>query len=113
MGRRVGPHHAVTHPPTGHGVGLGKTIEQNATLLHTVERHDRMMLTFENQAAVDLIGQHHDVAIADRARDRLDVFFFQHAAGRVLRRIQDDQLGAIVDQPGEFIDIETEIHLLA
>ena len=40
-------------------------------------------------------------------------FFVQHAAGRVLRRIQDDELRAVVNQPGEFVDVEPEIHLLA
>ncbi len=40
-------------------------------------------------------------------------FFVQHAAGRVLRRIQDDELRAVVNQPGEFADVEPEIHLLA
>ena len=80
--REIGAHHAVTHPPAGHGVGLGETIEQNAALLHAVDRHDGVMLTFEDEAAVDLVGQHHDVAIADRARDAVDVLLLQHAAGR-------------------------------
>ena len=44
---------------------------------------------------------------------RVDVDLGQHAAGRILRRIQNDQLRAIVDQLGELIDIEPEIHLLA
>ena len=98
MRRQIGAHHAVAHAPTGHGVGLGETVEQNAALLHAVDRHDGMMLAFEDEAAVDLVGQHHDVAIADRARDALDVVLLQHAAGRILRRIQDDELRAVVDQ---------------
>ena len=44
-----------------------------------------MMLTFKNQAAVDLVAQHHDIAIADRLGDPLDIDLFQHATGRVLR----------------------------
>ena len=71
-----------------------------------------MVLTLENEAAVDLVAQHHDVAIADRARDTVDVILSQHAAGRVLWRIQDDQLRALVDQPSQFVDVEPEIHLL-
>ncbi len=113
MRRQVGTHYAVAHSPAGHGVSLGKTVEQNAALLHAVHRHDGMMLTLEDQAAVDLVAQYHNVAIADRARDAVDIILRQHAAGRVLRRIQDDELRAVVDQPAEFADVEPEIHLLA
>ena len=73
--REVGAHHAVAHPPAGHGVGLGETVEQDATLLHSVDRHDGVVLPLEDKAAVDLVGQHHDVAVADRARDALQVLF--------------------------------------
>src|SRR6266508_674036 len=85
MRREIGAHHAVAHAPTGHGISLGETVEQNAALLHPIDRHDGMMLTLENQSAVDLVAQYHDVAIADGARDTVDVFFFQHTAGGILR----------------------------
>src|SRR6266508_1381198 len=67
------------------GQTAGETFEQNAALLHPIDRHDGMMLTLENQSAVDLVAQYHDVAIADGARDTVDVFFFQHTAGGILR----------------------------
>ena len=72
-----------------------------------------MMFAFENKAAIDFVAQHHGVAIADRARDRLDIRLLQHTACRVLRRIQNDELGAIVDQTGELIDVEPEIQFVA
>ena len=71
------------------------------------------MLTFEDEPAVNLIAQHHDVAIADRARDAVDVLLRQDAAGGVLRRIQYDELCAIIDQSAELADIDPEIHLFA
>src|SRR5205823_9486555 len=36
-----------------------------------------------------------------------------YAAGGILRRIQNDQLRAVIDQPTQFVDIESEIQLLA
>ena len=71
------------------------------------------MLSLEYQAAIDFVTQHHDIAIADRAGDPVDVDLGQHATGRVLRRIQNDQLGAVVNQTAELFDVETEIHFLA
>src|SRR5437667_7419414 len=113
MLRQIGAHHAIAHSPAGHGISFGKAIEQNAAIFHAVDRHDGVMLAFEDEAAVDLVAQHHDVAIADRVRDAVNVVLRKHAAGRVMRRIHNDQLRAIVDQSGEFADIEAEIHLLA
>src|SRR5207244_13569443 len=72
-----------------------------------------MMFTLEDEATVNLVGQHHDVAITDCTCDGVDIVLCQYAAGRILRRIQNDQLGAVVDQPGEFVDIEPEIQFLA
>src|SRR5439155_16382346 len=83
------------------------------TLLHAIHRHDRMMFPLEGKAAVDLVAQYHDVAVADRARDAVDVVFRQHAAGGILRRMQNDQLCPVVDQPRELIDVEPEIQLFA
>ena len=66
------------------------------------------MLALKDELAIDLIAQHHDVAIADCARDRGDVLLGQHAACRVLWRIQNKELCAIVDRNGELIDVEPE-----
>jgi len=55
-----------------------------------------MVLALEDELAIDLVAQHHDVAIADCARDGSDVLLRQHTACRVLRRIQNKELRAIV-----------------
>ncbi len=31
--RQIGPHHAVADTPTGHGIGLGESIQQDGALL--------------------------------------------------------------------------------
>src|SRR6266853_3001265 len=72
-----------------------------------------MMFALKDEAAVDLVAQHHDVAVTDGARDAVNVVLRQHAASRILRRIYYDQLRPIVDQPSEFADVESEIHFLA
>ena len=74
--------------------------------------HDRVVLAVENQPAVDFVGKHHDVAIANRLGDARDVLLAEHAAGGIVRRIQNDQPGAIGDQRRQFVDIQAEILLL-
>ena len=71
------------------------------------------MLALEYQAAVNLVRKHHDVAIADDLGNIADVLLAQHSAGRILRRIQNDEPGAIADQRRQFVHIEAEIFLLA
>ncbi len=46
-------------------------------------------------------------------RDLLDVAALHNAAGGILRRIQNDQSGSVVDERGQFVDIEREVALLA
>src|SRR6266478_6752956 len=71
------------------------------------------MFPLENQATVNLVSQNHEVAIADRTRDFLNVILREDAAGGILRRIQNDQLGAVIDQRAQFVDVEAEIQFLA
>ena len=71
------------------------------------------MFAFKNEATVDLISQYHDVTIANRACDVSNVLLRQHASGGILRRIQNNEFGAVVDQSGQLGDIDSEIQLLA
>src|SRR5438874_1723364 len=72
-----------------------------------------MMPAFEDQSAVNLVGQNESVAIANRSGDLFDVALRQYAACGVLRRIQNDQLGSIADQVTEFVGIQSEVLLFA
>ena len=85
MGGQVRAHHAVTHTPTGHGIGLGETVQEDGAIFEARHRHDRVVLAIENQAAVDLVGEHHDVAIADGVGDVVNVALAEYAAGGILR----------------------------
>ncbi len=114
VGGQIGPHHAVTHAPSGHGIGLGEAVEQDGPLLEAGHAHDgEMFVAVVDEAAVDFVRKNQDVAVADGVGNREDVFLGEHAAGRVLRRVQDDQPGAVGDQRGEFFDVEAKIALLA
>jgi hypothetical protein len=85
--------------------------EQDGTVFPSLEGHDGEVLPFKYQATIDLVGEHHNVAVTDGVGDGADVFFCQDAAGGIVWRIQNDQLCAIGDEPLEFVDVKTEIHL--
>src|SRR5947209_2016981 len=71
------------------------------------------MLALEDEAAIDLVGEHHDVAVTDGARDLAYILFGHHAAGGILRRVQDDDASAVIDLRRELAHVEAEFHLFA
>ena len=113
MRSQIRAHHSVAHSPSGHGISLRKAIQQNSTFLESILTDDRVVRALKNQPAVNLIGEHHDVAVGDDPSDVLHVTLAEHAAGWILGRIQDNQLGAIGDQFGQFVDIQAEVEFFA
>ena len=61
---------------------------------------------FKEQAAVDFVGQAPDVAVADDLGNLFNISALHHSAGWVLRRIQNDEFGAVGDQGCEFVHVE-------
>ena len=74
---------------------------------------EKVLPAVEQQPAVDLVGQDHHVAVADGSRDLLDVAALENSARGILRRIQNDELRAVVDERRQFVYVEREVALLA
>ena len=113
MRGQVGAHHPVAQPPAGHGVGLGEAVEQDGAVLEAVDGHDGLVFALEDQPAIDLVGEHHEVALADGLGDVAQITPGQHPAGGIMGRVQDDELGAVGDERGQFVHVQAEVHLLA
>ena len=78
--------HRPAETPAGHGVGLGEAVHDDGALLHAVDLCEAdMAVGTVGQAVVDLIGEHHDVGLADDVRDRLKLVAVHDRAGRVVR----------------------------
>src|SRR5207245_11136306 len=69
VGGEIGPHHTVAHAPTCHGIGFREAVEQDGAIFEPRHRHDRVVLALEDQAAVNFIGEDHDIAVADGVRE--------------------------------------------
>ncbi len=110
---QIGAHYAVAHAPSGHGVGFGEAVEQNGPLFEAGYAHDGEVLAFVDEAAVDFVRKNENVAVADGLGYIENVFLGERASGGVVRRVQDDQLGAVGNQRGQFFDVEGKIALFA
>ena len=67
------------------------------------------MLAIKDQPAIDLIRKHQNIAVANSFRDVMNLPPVQNAAGRILRRIQNNQLGLIGNQRRQLVHIQAEI----
>ena len=92
---------------------LREAVEDDRALHHVRHARDRDVLALEDAAAVDLVGHDDDVVLAGDVGDGRDVLARQHAAGRVVRRVEDDQLGLGRDERAQLVDVESEVVLLA
>ena len=62
---------------------------------------------------VDLVRENHQVAFDGEPGDEFDVLFGQHAAGRVLGGVDDQQPGFVGDQGRQLLEVHPEVALLA
>ncbi len=72
-----------------------------------------MELAVVDHLRVGLVGEDHDVVLHGDLGDRLEVLHGEHRAGRVVRRVDDDELGLFGDERGKLSRIEAELAVLA
>src|SRR5439155_1069452 len=86
---------SVAETPSGHREGLAEAIEKDRPLGHALLACDRTMLAVVDQLAIDLVGEHPEVALArdpcdlaDRAQVRGDrLSKLDHPSGRRVVRL--------------------------
>ena len=71
------------------------------------------MLARVEESAVDLVGQDDDVALAGDVGNGFQVGAGEHAAGRVVGRVDDDQPGLAGDQRAELVGVEAKAAFFA
>ena len=106
--RHLEREHAVAEPPTRHRVRLRKSVEDRRPFAHPVERGDRDELRVVDVPRVDLVGDDREIVPDRELRDRFEIGSRQHAARRILRRVEDDELRLRRDRARESIEIEPE-----
>ena len=70
-------------------------------------RRDRnVLVAVVDDVLVDLVGDRDRVPLAAQRGDRLELVAREHLAGRVVRRVDDDRLGLVVERRRELVGIE-------
>ena len=60
----------------------------------------------EHQMLVDLVGHHQNIVLLGDLGDELQFVAGEHLAGRVVRRVEQDQFGAVGDRRTELVAVE-------
>ena len=91
----VGRPDQPSHPPAGHGVGLGHAVHHQAPVgqLGHQHRHGVVLGAAVDEVLVDLVGQHPQAPLDGPAPDRLDLARRVDGPGRVGRRDEEEHLG--------------------
>ena len=106
--RDLGRHYAVTEPPTRHRVRLREAVEDDRPLAHAVERGDRERPLAVHGARIDLVGDDEHVMPDRDLGDALEIAAREDAAGGIVRRVEDQQLGTAMNLRLELVEIEPE-----
>src|ERR1700693_5032089 len=67
------------------------------------------MLALKHQPTVDLVCEHENIAVADKFGSLLNISALQHAARGIMRRIENDQSGAVGNERRQFVYVERKI----
>src|SRR5439155_22381736 len=105
-------HHAEAQPPARHGVRLREPVEDDRPLLHAREAGDRDELSLVEEPPVDLVREDGDAVVAGDLGDPRDLLGGEDAAGRILRRVDDDEARLLRDLPLEVGEVEAAAGLL-
>ena len=106
-------HGGVAAAPAGHRVGLRQAVEQDGPVEHPGHARDRGDLAVVGDPPVDLIAEHPGGAREDHLGGRPEVVSRDHPAGRIVRRVQDHELGARAEPVAQIVQREAEVELLA
>ena len=79
--------------PTCHGKRLGKAIDQNGTLLHTLQLCNGAMLSAIRLLAVNLIGKYHNIGLPQNVCNLFQIFPRHNAASRIIRKRKNQHFG--------------------
>src|SRR5262249_5465365 len=105
---------AEAEPPAGHRERLRPAVEQDRAVGHAVDVEDaRVRVLAVPYGPVHLVGEHGQIVALRDVRDRLAIRAGERAAARVVRRVDDEQLRAVGDQPFQLVGVDTELVALA
>src|SRR5262249_53602871 len=92
--------------PSGHGIRLRKSVEDDCLLKHSVEPADRGRFHFVENPGIDFVTQDHEIPIAKHFRNPCDILLWNHSACRIRWRVQNHHLRLLRKTVSQHIQVE-------
>ena len=100
----------VTDPPARHAVGLRHPIHDDRAFAHAVQRDGRDVRgAVVKNVLVDFVGDRQNVPLLAEPGDDFEFLRDENLAGRIVRRIDNDGFGLVVECRGQFRFIERPV----
>ena len=104
----------VADAPAGHRPGLRRAVADDRALEHVGSRGERIEAAVVHEPRIDLVGEHPHLRMArEDFGDGVEVGAVEDAAGRILRRVEDQQPRLRRDLRFELGGVEREVARLA
>ena len=101
---------SVTDAPARHGVGLGKTVEENGALLHAGQGGESGVgKAAIGQIPVNFIRNDDEIVLLGESGNFYEIFFRHHSACRIIRVADEKRLRARGDVGLELLGRDAEI----
>jgi hypothetical protein len=91
--------------PSREAEGLAGRADREGALGHPRERGERPVLTVEDEVLVHLVGDRDEIPLDAEARDRPELGGREDLAGGVVRRVEEQESGAVGDERGQCVDV--------
>ena len=111
-GRQVGGRHRPADLPPGEAERLAQARHHDGALAHAGERGDGDGGLVEPDLLVDLVGNHQAVGCTGDGRNALELRAREHAAGRVVRAVDQDGLGAGANHAPQVLERQRELRCM-
>ena len=102
--------HRPADTPSRDAVTLGETVDGDGAVAHPVEPGDRNVFCILVQdVLVNFVGDRQHVELNAQIANQFQFLTAEHLAGRIVRRVQDDCLGVMLEGLAQFQLVESPL----
>ena len=95
----------VAEAPASHGKTFRKTIDDDRALGHSGKKPDGLVIVVKKNARIDFVGKNPQVVLYRESSDAFECVIVEDRAGRIVRRIENEDAGLVGDFRGDLPEI--------
>src|SRR5216117_2792736 len=90
--------YGVANSPARNAIGLRKTVDRDRAIAHPVQgRKSDVLLAVKENVLINLVGYCDGIPLSTKRRDDLQLLAAEYLSGWIVRGIDNDGLGAVIE----------------